>query len=47
MSWFRSENPTLGIPARFSGDFNPGKHYGTVGEEQFLDALGLDTSCNP
>lgn len=39
-------NPSLGIPTGFSGDFNPGKHYGTVGEEQFLDALGLDTSCN-
>lgn len=42
-----AEDPALGIPAGFSGDFNPGKHYGTVGEEQFLDALGLDTSCNP
>jgi len=41
------ENPALGIPAGFSGDFNPGKHYGSVAEEQFLDALGLDTSCNP
>jgi hypothetical protein len=40
------ENAELGIPAKFSGDFNPGKHYGSVGEEQFLDALGLDTSCN-
>lgn len=36
----------LGV-ARFSASFNPGKHYGTVGEEQFLDALGIDTSCNP
>ena len=41
------ENEELGIPAGFDADFNPGKHYGTVGEEQFLDALGLDTSCNP
>jgi hypothetical protein len=42
-----ADDATLGIPARFSGDFNPGKHFGTVGEEQFLDAIGLDTSCNP
>ena len=31
----------------FTGDVNPGAHVGTVGEEAFLDALGIDTSCNP
>lgn len=28
----------LGEPERFSRDFNPGKHQGTVGEEEFLKA---------
>jgi hypothetical protein len=31
----------------FTGQVNPGVHAGTVGEEAFLDALGIDTSCNP
>ena len=31
----------------FTGQVNPGVHVGTVGEEAFLDALGIDTSCNP
>lgn len=31
----------------FTGQVNPGAHVGTVGEEAFLDALGIDTSCNP
>lgn len=31
----------------FTGQVNPGAHVGTVGEEAFLDALGVDTSCNP
>ena len=31
----------------FTGQVNPGAHIGTVGEEAFLDALGVDTSCNP
>ena len=31
----------------FTGQVNPGAHIGTVGEEAFLDALGIDTSCNP
>ena len=31
----------------FTGQVNPGVHLGTVGEEAFLDALGVDTSCNP
>ncbi len=31
----------------FTGQVNPGVHLGTVGEEAFLDALGIDTSCNP
>ena len=31
----------------FTGQVNPGVHVGTVGEEAFLDALGVDTSCNP
>lgn len=31
----------------FTGQVNPGAHTGTVGEEAFLDALGIDTSCNP
>lgn len=31
----------------FTGQVNPGGHTGTVGEEAFLDALGIDTSCNP
>jgi hypothetical protein len=31
----------------FTGQVNPGAHLGTVGEEAFLDALGIDTSCNP
>jgi len=31
----------------FTGQVNPGAHLGTVGEEAFLDALGVDTSCNP
>jgi hypothetical protein len=31
----------------FTGQVNPGTHLGTVGEEAFLDALGIDTSCNP
>ena len=26
----------------FTGDVNPGFHQGTVGEAEFLDALGLD-----
>ena len=30
----------------FTGQVNPGVHVGTVGEEAFLDALGIDTSCN-
>ena len=30
----------------FTGQVNPGAHIGTVGEEAFLDALGVDTSCN-
>src|SRR4030095_10211394 len=31
----------------FTGQVNPSAHLGTVGEEAFLDALGIDTSCNP
>ena len=31
----------------FTGQVNPGAHLGTVQEEAFLDALGIDTSCNP
>ena len=31
----------------FTGQVNPGAHLGTVQEEAFLDALGVDTSCNP
>jgi len=31
----------------FTGQVNPGAHVGTVQEEAFLDALGVDTSCNP
>ena len=31
----------------FTGQVNPGVHVGTVGEEAFLDALGIDTLCNP
>ena len=31
----------------FTGQVNPGVHVGTVGEEAFLDALSVDTSCNP
>lgn len=31
----------------FTGQVNPGAHIGTVGEEAFLDTLGVDTSCNP
>ena len=31
----------------FTGEVNPGVHIGTVGEEAFLDNLGIDTSCNP
>ncbi len=31
----------------FTGQVNPGVHLGTVGEEAFLDNLGIDTSCNP
>ena len=31
----------------FTGQVNPGAHTGTIGEEAFLDALGIDTSCNP
>ena len=31
----------------FTGQVNPGAHVGTVQEEAFLDALGIDTSCNP
>ena len=31
----------------FTGQVNPGFHVGTVGEEAFLDSLGIDTSCNP
>jgi hypothetical protein len=31
----------------FTGNVNPGAHLGTVQEEAFLDALGVDTSCNP
>ena len=31
----------------FTGQVNPGAHIGTVGEEAFLDTLGIDTSCNP
>lgn len=39
-----------GVP-RFNGDFNPGKHQGTVGEEEFLkgflntDSAGLHKTC--
>ena len=29
------------IPAGFSGDFNPGDHYGTVQEAQFLEEHGV------
>lgn len=29
---------------RFSGDFNPGKHQGTVGEEEFLTSFGPTSS---
>ena len=31
----------------FTGQVNPGAHLGTVQEKAFLDALGVDTSCNP
>ena len=31
----------------FTGQVNPGAHVGPVGEEASLDALGIDTSCNP
>ena len=31
----------------FTGAVNPSAHLGTVGEEAFLDALGINTSCNP
>ena len=29
------------IPAGFSGDFNPGDHFGTVQEAQFLESHGV------
>jgi len=29
------------IPAGFSGDFNPGDHFGTVQEAQFLQSHGV------
>jgi hypothetical protein len=29
------------IPAGFSGSFNPGDHYGTVQEAQFLESHGV------
>ena len=29
------------IPAGFSGDFNPGDHFGTVQEAQFLQSHGI------
>jgi hypothetical protein len=31
----------LVIPAGFSGSFNPGDHYGTVQEAQFLEEHGV------
>jgi hypothetical protein len=36
------------VPAGFNGDFNPGGHYGTVGEAAFLQLHGvtdLDAFC--
>jgi hypothetical protein len=29
----------------FDGEFNPGIHYGTVGEIQFLEENGLGDAC--
>ncbi len=31
----------LVVPAGFNGDFNPGRHLGTVGEAAFLQSLGI------
>lgn len=28
------------VPDGFSGSFNPGGHYGTVGEAYFLEVIG-------
>ena len=47
-SWIAQGNAGFApFGEHFTGQVNPGAHVGTVGEEAFLDALGIDTSCNP